>query len=295
MRRRAGPRRMMGMHFLSFADEKSDGTTLRGLSRRALRSIAFSPPVRARLQARYERYFATAERAHLFRGVYGSFEEAARAAPDSKPVGYDNPGPASMYRDLLETVYLSDYPVLFWMARAIGPGTRRLFDLGGHVGVRYYGFRTRLALPESLTWQVMDVPAVVQTGRELAAERRASNLKFTDRRDDLVGADILFASGSLQYLERPLHEILAPLPEKPAHVIINQLPMHDGAAYYTLQSIGTAFCPYRIEDRPGLLAGMAALGYDQLDAWRTPEKFCPIPFHPKHSVRGYEGMYFRVR
>lgn len=286
---------MMGLHFLSFADEEAAEATWLGRSRRALRSIAFSPPVRARLQARYEQTFATAEKAHLFRGVYGSFDEAARAAPGSKPIGYDNPGPASMYRNLLETVHLSDYPVLFWLARVIGPGTKRLFDLGGHVGVRFYGFRTHLALPESFTWQVMDVPAVVQAGRELANEKRATSLTFTDRRDDLAGADILFATGSLQYLEKPLHEILAPLPDRPAHVIINQLPMHDGAAYYTLQSIGTAFCPYRIEDRPGLVAGMAALGYDQLDAWRTPEKTCPIPFHPERSVRGYEGMYFRAR
>lgn len=286
---------MMGTYFLSFGEDGTAPRSWRGLSRRAVRAIAFSPPVRGRLEARYEHHFATAKRAHLFRGVYGSFEAAATAAPDSKPVGYDNPGPAAMYRDLLDTVHLSDYPVLFWLARVIGPGTRRLFDLGGHVGTRFYGFRTRLALPDSLVWQVMDVPAVVNAGRELAREKGAANLAFTDRRDDLAGADILFATGSLQYLEKPLHEILAAIPDRPAHVLINQLPMHDGAAYYTLQSIGTAFCPYRIEDRGGLVAGMAALGYEKLDAWRTPEKLCPIPFHPEHSVRGYEGMYFRAR
>ncbi|HET7500114.1 MAG TPA: TIGR04325 family methyltransferase [Kofleriaceae bacterium] len=285
---------MTGMHFLSFPDDPSTGR-LRGLSRRALRAIAFSPPVRARLQARYEKHFATAKKAHLFRGVYGSFDEAARAAPPSKPIGYDNPGPAGMYRNLLETVHLSDYPVLFWLERAIGPDTRRLFDLGGHVGVRYYGFRSHLKLPEGFTWQVMDVPAVVQAGRELATEKRANGLSFTERRDDLAGADILFATGSLQYLEKPLHEILAPIPDRPTHVIINQLPMQDGPAYYTLQSIGAAFCPYRIEDRGALVAGMSALGYDKLDRWRTMEKYCPIPFHPEHSVNGYEGMYFRAR
>src|SRR5579872_3774738 len=162
---------MMGMHFLSFGDDRTARRSWRGLSRRALRAIAFSPPVRVWLQARYEQHFATAERAHLFRGVYGSFDEAARAAPNSKPIGYDNPGPASMYRDLLDTVHPSDYQVLFWLARVIGPQTKRLFDFGGHVGTRYYSLRTRLALPESLVWQVMDVPAVVQAGRRLAIEK----------------------------------------------------------------------------------------------------------------------------
>jgi len=283
---------MFGTHFLSFDDAARGGW--RGLPRRALRAIAFSPPVRVRLEARYERHFATAEQAHLFRGVYDSFEAAVAAAPGSKPIGYDHPGPASMYRNNLETVFPSDYPVLFWLARAIEPGTRRLFDLGGHVGVRYYGFGSRLALPDAMLWQVMDVPAVVRAGRELAVERGAARLAFTDRRGDLAGADILLATGSLQYLEQPLHAILAPIADRPPHVLINQLPMHDGAAYYTLQSIGKAFCPYRIEDRGGLVAGMAALGYQLRDAWQTPEKMCPIPFHPERSVRGYEGMYFRA-
>src|SRR5690349_1798985 len=97
---------MFSTHFLSFRDDVAALAGWRGWSRRALRSIAFSAPVRARLEARYERHFATADRAHLFRGVYDSFEAAARAAPGSKPIGYDHPGPAAMYRNNLETVFL---------------------------------------------------------------------------------------------------------------------------------------------------------------------------------------------
>jgi putative methyltransferase (TIGR04325 family) len=216
------------------------------------------------------------------------------SAPESKPLGYDNPGPAAMYRNRTDMISLSDYPILLWMTRAL-PGSQRLFDLGGHVGLRYYSIGSRLDLPEDLVWQVMDVPAVVEAGRALAREKGATRLVFTETREDVDGADILYATGSLQYLERPVHEMLAPLSARPRHVLINQTPMQDGPAYYTLQSIGTAFCPYRIEDRPGLVAGMAALGYEQLDAWRCPDKNCAIPFHPEQSIRGYEGMAFRLR
>src|ERR1041384_8477472 len=104
---------MFGTHFLSFGEDAARGGGWGGWSRRALRSIAFSAPVRARLEARYERHFVTADKAHLFRGVYDSFEAAARAAPGSKPVGYDHPGPGARSRNNLETVFLSDYPVLF--------------------------------------------------------------------------------------------------------------------------------------------------------------------------------------
>ena len=60
---------MIGTHFLSFGDDATTGGGWRGCSRRALRSIAYSAPVRARLEARYERHFETADKAHLFRGV----------------------------------------------------------------------------------------------------------------------------------------------------------------------------------------------------------------------------------
>jgi putative methyltransferase (TIGR04325 family) len=283
---------MRGLYFLSFDDDGAS-RSVASMSRRALRALAFRSPLRGPLEARYEQYFASEPKANLFRGVYDTHEDARRDAPPSKPVGYDNPGPAGMYRNILERMELSDYPVLFWISRIAG--ARRLFDLGGHVGLRYYGFRSRLELPADFVWQVMDVPAVVEAGRALALEKKAAHLSFTDRREDMEGADILYATGSLQYLDEPLPAILGRVQRRPAHVILNQTPMHDGPPYYTLQSIGTAFCPYRIEDRPALLAGMEQLGYERVDRWTCPEKTCAIPFHPDHSVRGYDGAYFRAR
>ncbi len=281
---------MKGIHLLSFDDAARNGWS--AWPRRAARTLLSTMPVRRAVEARYDHHFETASRAHLFRGVYASFEDAQRHAPPTKPMGYDNPGPAAMYRSRPAMLPLSEYPVLFWLACLL-PGAARLFDFGGHVGVRYYDFRSRLMFPAGFMWQVMDVPAVVEAGRRLAVENAAAELMFTERRDDLAGADVLYASGSLQYLERPLPEILAPIIARPRHVIINHMPMRDGPARYTLQSIGTAFCPYRLEDRASFLAGMAALGYELVEQWTCPEKYCPIPFHADYSVRGYTGMYLR--
>ncbi len=284
---------MKGLFFVAFDDDTSRARPLLW-PRHAVRSLLNAPPIRRAIEARYEEEFSTATRANLFRGVYPSFDEAARAAPPTKPMGYDNPGPAAMYRKRPARLPLSDYPALFWISRFV-PGAKRLFDLGGHVGLRYYDFRALLELPPGFTWQVMDVPAVVDAGRVLAVEEKASHLTFTTRREDLDGSDILFCSGSLQYLEKPLHEILAAMPSIPRHVIVHAMPMRDGLPFYTLQSIGTAFCPYRIEDRTALASGMAALGYELLDTWMSPEKFCALPFHPDHSIRGDTGMSFRRR
>jgi putative methyltransferase (TIGR04325 family) len=284
---------MPGLYFLSFEDDPAS-QSLSSRSRRALRRLAFREPFRSRLEARYDQVFASEPKANLFRGVYDTFEEAQRDAPPSKPVGYDNPGPAGMYRNILERMELTDYPVLFWIARAL-PGSQRLFDFGGHVGLRYYGFRSRLPFPDGFVWEIMDVPAVVRAGRELAAAKDATHLRFTERREDMVGADILYASGSLQYVDESLPQILTRHGARPRHIIIAQTAMHDGPAFYTLQSIGTAFCPYRIEDRRALIAGLDALGYERVDEWKSPEKICAIPFHPDRSVRGYDGLYFRAR
>jgi putative methyltransferase (TIGR04325 family) len=280
-----------GLYLLSYNRDQAQAGPL-VWPRRAVRTLLMSPLLRGKLEERYEQHFSTAQKANLFRGVYASFEEAQRTAPPTKPTGYDNPGPAAMYRDRPKALPLSEYPVLFWLSRTV-PGAKRLFDLGGHVGVKYYDFRTRLELPAGFTWQVMDVPAVVDAGRQLARETGATVLDFTSRREDVDGADVLYASGSLQYLEKPLHEIVAPLAAKPRHIIINLTPMHAGPAFYTLQSIGTAFCPYRIEDRPALVAGLGKLGYQLVDEWTCPEKDCPIPFHPDKSVSGYTGMVLR--
>jgi putative methyltransferase (TIGR04325 family) len=281
------------MYYVSFTDESTEGPSWLGIPRRAMRALAFSSLVKTRYMARYERHFASAPRANLFRGVYASFAEAAASAPESKPLGYDNPGPAAMYRNRTDMISLSDYPILLWMTRAL-PGSQRLFDLGGHVGLRYYSIGSRLDLPEDLVWQVMDVPAVVEAGRALAREKGATRLVFTETREDVDGADILYATGSLQYLERPVHEMLAPLSARPRHVLINQTPMQDGPAYYTLQSIGTAFCPYRIFNRERFLADFAGQGYRPVDHWENAEKACYIPFHPERSLRSYDGWYLRL-
>jgi hypothetical protein len=31
-----------------------------------------------------------------------------------------------------------------------------------------------------------------------------------------------------------------------------------------------------------------------VDHWNNPDKSCPIPFYPEHSLDGYHGFYFRL-
>ena len=270
------------------------GQTYVGAKEKLLyRKLGAAPVARQLLARHYEGRFANNRWQNLFRGVYGSFAEASASVPRTRPVGYDNADSASMYRERLERPYPHDYPVLLWLERALRGGARRLFEFGGHVGVAYYAYRSHLTLPEGFSWTVCDVPAVADAGRALAAERGASALSFTTRPEDADGADVFFASGSLQYVEWPLHALLRRLAAPPAHVLVNMTPLHPARSFVTLQSIGTAFCPYNVLQRDAFVKGLEGMGYRVVDAWDNPEKACDIPFHPAESLQGYAGMYLR--
>jgi putative methyltransferase (TIGR04325 family) len=245
-------------------------------------------------KARYHRRFATAERVNLFHGVYPDAAAAAAAIPPTKPAGYDNDAPAAMYDERTRQVYASDYPVLFWLSTLLTEQQCRVFDVGGHIGVGYYAYESYLRYPSVLQWCVSDVPAVAERGRELAKTKDlAGRLTFTSDLNAADGFDILFASGSIQYLPVTLGQLLAGLANKPLHVLVNLLPLHASETYFTVQNIGTAFCPYRIESREAFVAGVTAAGYRLCDSWENLDKRCSIPFVEAHySLDRYYGFYF---
>jgi putative methyltransferase (TIGR04325 family) len=251
------------------------------------------PGLNAVMKRRYERYFARERNANLFRGVFRSFADASASAPATKGLGYDQPEAAGMYREVLETLRPTDYPPLFWLCRLL-PELSSVFDYGGHVGLKYYAFRKYLDFDARLDWTVCDVPAVVASGRALLAETKASRLEFTSEFGEVSGKSLLLCSGSLQYIEPSLPALLEPVSSLPRHVLINSTPVSELATYFTLNNIGTAFCPYKVQNRDELVAGMKSRGYALIDAWENPGKRCFIPLHPEHSLDSYRGFYFRL-
>lgn len=244
---------------------------------------------------RFDKAFSEGHYGDHCRGVFETSEQAAQSAPPTLPLGYDNPGAASMYRDRLDRIYPSDYPAMLWLQKAFADNVRRVFDLGGHVGVGYYAYQKHMAYPEGLSWTVCDVPAVVMSGRELAATRDAGRaLKFTDQFADADNADLLFSSGCLQYLTETLAERLQTLGKRPRWILLNLIPLHQDKSFWTVQSIGEAFCPYRIQHMASFLASLEALGYTVLDVWENMGKHCEVAFEPEHSLDRYHGAVLRL-
>lgn len=230
---------------------------------------------------------------HIYYGAFDTYADAKAAAPAQLPRTYANAGTSGMYRGQHEQIRVSDYPLLYWLKRLLDDGQRRIFDLGGHVGVTYYGFRHYIDYPDDMQWTVHDVPDVMEAGAEWAADHDpAGHLQFAASRHDASGHDVLLTSGALQYLDYTLPELLSQLPAPPRHVLVNLVPMHPTRGYFTLQNIGKAVLPYRVSAIPEFVAAMEALGYARRDQWHSEERYLRVPFEPGRRIDGYEGFSF---
>jgi putative methyltransferase (TIGR04325 family) len=248
----------------------------------------------ARFEAAHQRrLFARNRDQNLFYGVFDSAEAAVRAAPATRPIGYDNDESTTLYDFHLVRVFAYDYPVLYWFRRSLDDGWSQVLDIGGHIGIKYYAFRRYLDYPAGLHWQVCDVPSVAARGREVAASRDAQKrLSFVSTPSEARPSELLLLSGSLQYLPVSIGDLLGTLAGMPRRIIVNITPIHPKRSFFTLNSIGTAFCPYRVMSEADALAQFAARGYRPLDRWDCPGKPMKIPGYPEHSLEQYAGFCF---
>ena len=267
---------------------------LRGNLRRIANETAELPGFRQLAKPLYRRMFSHNRNGNAYLGVYPSFQAAMDAAPQNLPTSYDNDVAGQLYRDRLQRVTVSDYPLIHWLQQLFAAGRRRVFDLGGHIGVSYYSFRQYLDYPADLHWLVHDTPSVVETGREWALQNDPwRQLGFAATANEASDREILIASGSLQYLDYSLPELLGRLADAPQHVLVNTTPMHPERSYFTLQNLGSAICPYRITAVPEFVEEMRAVGYEVIDRWESFERHLRLPFEPLHSIDRYYGFYLR--
>jgi putative methyltransferase (TIGR04325 family) len=84
-----------------------------------------------------------------FWGVFDTFEDAIKAAPSTKSIGYDCAELAQEYQRMLErgdwessksVVRSFDYPVLYWLEKIVQTSRldrMDLFDFGGNLGIHF--------------------------------------------------------------------------------------------------------------------------------------------------------------
>lgn len=250
------------------------------------------PGIVAYRKRKYRRRFQREGRHNLFYGIYETFEDAAAAAPANRELGYDHPAAARMYRDQTEATRPAHYPALFWLSRSWSE-YRCLLDFGGHRGSLYYA--SRRLLGPGPRWYVFDLPAVVEEGRKLAAERGATDLAFESDLAAVPEVDVVVVAGSLQYVEDDAESLLTRIGGRPRHVIVNAAPFHPRREFVTLNNMGTAYCPYKVRRQGVFFGDLQKLGFELVEEWHHPGKSCVVPFHVGEYEVVYRGAYFRRR
>jgi putative methyltransferase (TIGR04325 family) len=250
------------------------------------------PPIKIWHRFAYEAHFYKVYKwERLFYGIYPTFDSARQTVPKPLKVGFDN-AEAAHFMGHMGSVFASDYPILFWLQRLMKE-TSIIFDFGGYLGISFYSYQRCLEYPAAIQWKIFDVPAVVSAGRKIAAENYEPRLTFTTDFKDAEGCNILIAAGSIQFCDEPFAERLCSLKQKPAHLLINKIPLVEGEAFVTLHNMGPAFTPYGVLNRDEFIASIRGVGYELMDSWSNPDLGCYIPFHPDKAVPAYSGMYFR--
>ncbi len=237
-----------------------------------------------------------------FWGIYKTFEEAKRAAPNTKKVGYNDAELAQAYQQMLtqdnwensgRVVAGHDYPVIFWLKSIFEQGgVETVFDFGGNVGIHFYSYAKYLKYPENLRWTICEVPEIAKVGQQIAEQRGIDNLDFTHELKDAEGKDIFMASGSMQYIENISHILSAT--KKPRYLLINRLPLYNGNQFVTLQNGGKVFYPQYVFNKSEFIDALEGIGYKLADIWENQGDACIIPFHPGRSVDRYYGLYFKL-
>ncbi|MCO5090976.1 methyltransferase, TIGR04325 family [Bosea sp. (in: a-proteobacteria)] len=206
---------------------------------------------------------------------WGCFETKAEAVAflAGRPrADYDDDDIVQINLEAFKTVQAFDWPVMFFMERLIEGGfLRTVTDFGGHVGVKYYAYGAYLAYPEDLIWQVVDVPAVCRQG---VGQRPAwaSALSFHRTLGETVPCDLLLCSGSLQYADLSLPQVVAELAGFPRSVIVNKVALARSGGFFTLESFGRGRMPYRVLGENELDDIRDSLGYALQARWDIPDR-----------------------
>jgi putative methyltransferase (TIGR04325 family) len=219
-------------------------------------------------------------------GVYGSYAEAAAAAPTHWDVGWDNDKAF-----FSEWVQPSFYASVYWLSRVLWPGSV-LVEFGGRYGGAFVEYTKREAFPHGAKWIVVDVPAVIKDAPGKAGVAAGSPLSFRTEFRSLPHIDIFFSAGSVQYLDLDVRALVAMITAaRPKHVLLNNFALTSGPGFWSLQHLGAAMAPNHIFNDREFLGAFDAAGYRLVDRWDVAELNCQIPFEPHRYVKSFAGVF----
>jgi putative methyltransferase (TIGR04325 family) len=249
-------------------------------------------PGLSRLYAR--RVLARRDHTGLHSGIYPSYEAALADIPPSRQAGWDHESSAGLWLDQIDPVRPSTYPIFFWLAQLFGEN-EALVDVGGSIGLTYYGYRRLGQLPRGSTWTVVEVTRIAEQGRQIAQREHARELSFVDQLASVGRCDVLLSAGALQFMPTSVPGLLEALPNAPRYILLNKLPLTPREECWTLQNYGPAVTPNRLFNEQQFLGYFSMHGYQLRDRWAVQDLDCLIPFHPERFIKEFAGFLFERR
>ena len=125
----------------------------------------------------------------------------------------------------------------------------------------------------------------------MAVNEKVDQLRFFSELSIPRECDVFLASGSLQYIEEKIPDILKKLHRRPKHIIINMTPLHENRQIITVNNMGVAYCPYKIAHKSEFIQDLEAEGWHIKDSWENTGKKCNIPFQDDCEGIKYYGFY----
>jgi putative methyltransferase (TIGR04325 family) len=263
----------------------------------SLASLKRLPLIRNWLHRRAIRRYFSSQGIGYHSGHFDGFAQARAWLPPSPEFSHDKFTDEYVH-ERSRRIWSFDYPVLFWLRQAFEQGSSTVLDIGGSIGNQFYAYGRYLAYPAGLQWRVHELPAFIQEGRDLARTRGADALHFaSDWPADWLGSDIWIAAGVLEFMETDsVTSLLARAGRQPRHLLLNKLPLSEGAAFVSTQNIGFgSYVPHHVFNRQAFIAAIEAHGYELVDAWEVPERnFGSLGF-AEDAFDAYSGLYFRLK
>ena len=206
-----------------------------------------------------------------YRGRFKTSLEARNSLPVSRRATYDNEALVSIGVESYSTIHLFDWPVLGFLQKLMSHNQLRVVtDFGGHIGVKFYAFQGMLDFPKDFRWQVVEVPAMVREGRRRVPPG-VNSLAFFERLEETAPCDVLLCSGSLQYVDSTIEEIIDRLPQRPSMVFVNKVPVSKERGFFTVETFVKSL-PCHIFGPNELEKARRNLGYKLAANWPIPHR-----------------------
>ncbi len=162
--------------------------------------------------------------------TFASFEDAARVSGK----GYNDDrlafvvcGKTKRFRETLQrtprTVDFQSLRAVLGVGLAATQSNLNVIDFGGGCGAHYFLVKSLLGARINLRWCVVETASMVSRGREMEDGSLSFHTDLQSAREALARIDLIYSSGALQYLPRPLDTLSQMIAIAPANIFLTRL------------------------------------------------------------------------